>query len=317
MMNHAGAENLDAALGAIRDAIDEDVPLMRGELTQVQGLVRDAIMKAQESFYALAARVRRQRVLISEIMSQSSESGDDAVSIEKFIGEVRPLFDALTGEILRSGAEAASGVDKMAEMSTALERVFRQLREVENIAMQTNMLAINATIEAARAGTQGQGFGVVAKEVRNLSQTSRSLNDRIVDEVNTTRRLIEELRTTVLHIADVGSETSAQARQGASVALARLAALDDRVKTALRELSSVAQETDDHAATAVQALQFEDMVTQLISCTLQRLERVQRVVHLAASGAPDVLARVSDCYATALHSPVAQTSVASGDVELF
>lgn len=305
-----------AALDAVLRALEEDVPHLETELEQVQCLVRDAIVKAQDAFYALASRVRQQRALIGELVTQAGETTDDAVTIERFILEIRPLFDALAGEITRSGVEADSGVAKMAEMSTALERVFRQLTQVEDIAMQTNMLAINATIEAARAGLQGQGFGVVAKEVRSLSQSSRALNDRIVDEVTTTRRLIAELESTVGRISEAGTETSSRAREGTTAALAKLAALDSRIHQALTALTAVARETDEYAGSAVRALQFEDMVTQLLSCSKQRLERLRRVIH-AAGSADASAADIASCYGEDLRSPVAQTSVASGDVELF
>ncbi len=283
----------------------------------MQTLVRDAIVSAQEAFYALAERVRRQRTLIGEVVARSNQTTSDAVSIEDFIDEIRPLFDALTNEISRSGAEAVSGVAKMDEMSTALERVFRQLAQVEDIAMQTNMLAINATIEAARAGKQGLGFGVVAKEVRSLSQSSRALNERIVDEVNTTRRLIADLGTTVRRMSDTGAETSATARLGTDTALARLAALDARMSTALVELTAVAEETDAYAATAVRALQFEDMVTQLLACSLKRLDRLESVARVLDLAPAEAAEKIGATYAEDVRSPVTQTSIATGDVELF
>lgn len=301
----------------MRGALEQDVPQLRSELGQVQTLVRDAIVSAQEAFYALAERVRRQRTLIGEVVARSNQTTSDAVSIEDFIDEIRPLFDALTNEISRSGAEAVSGVAKMDEMSTALERVFRQLAQVEDIAMQTNMLAINATIEAARAGKQGLGFGVVAKEVRSLSQSSRALNERIVDEVNTTRRLIADLGTTVRRMSDTGAETSATARVGTDTALARLAALDARMSTALVELTAVAEETDAYAATAVRALQFEDMVTQLLACSLKRLDRLESVARVLDLAPAEAAEKIGATYAEDVRSPVTQTSIATGDVELF
>ena len=301
----------------MRGALEQDVPQLRSELGQVQTLVRDAIVSAQEAFYALAERVRRQRTLIGEVVARSNQTTSDAVSIEDFIDEIRPLFDALTNEISRSGAEAVSGVAKMDEMSTALERVFRQLAQVEDIAMQTNMLAINATIEAARAGKQGLGFGVVAKEVRSLSQSSRALNERIVDEVNTTRRLIADLGTTVRRMSDTGAETSATARVGTDTALARLAALDARRSTALVELTAVAEETDAYAATAVRALQFEDMVTQLLACSLKRLDRLESVARVLDLAPAEAAEKIGATYAEDVRSPVTQTSIATGDVELF
>lgn len=317
MNDCTGCATSEAAMSAVRAALEEDMPELHTELAQVQGLVGDAIGKAQEAFFALAARVRQQRTLISEVVTRAGSSTADAVSIEGFIEEVRPLFDELTNQIARSGTEAVTGVEKMNEMSTALERVFRQLAEIEGIAMQTNMLAINATIEAARAGDLGQGFGVVAKEVRSLSQASRGLNERVMDEVTATRRLIGELNSTIRSISDSGSRTAMTARKDTEAALSRLSALDARMSAALSELARVAQETDEYAATAVRALQFEDMVTQLITTSRRRIERLQRVAKEIAHVDCDTSNRVKACYDEPVRSPVAQTSVACGEVELF
>ena len=118
-------------------------------------------------------------------------------------------------------------------------------------------------------------------------------------------------------MSDTGAETSATARLGTDTALARLAALDARMSTALVELTAVAEETDAYAATAVRALQFEDMVTQLLACSLRRLDRLESVARVLDLAPAEAAEKIGATYAEDVRSPVPQTSIATGDVELF
>jgi methyl-accepting chemotaxis protein len=318
---HVAGGRMDAeavrTLGEVRRALVEDGGHLRGELEQVQSLVSSAIQKAQASFYALADRVARQRTLVSALVDAQS-AAQAAPTIGAFIGTVRALLAEMTDALVTSGTEAREGARRMEHTAHSLERVFLHLHEIGALADQTNMLAINAAIEAARAGPYGLGFAVVAREVRALSVSSRALNEKVVDEVTTGRSLLEALSVSVRAVADSAGRTGKDATLHAETALSSLAALDAKMRAVVRDLAVVATETTELAAEAVCALQFEDMVTQLLACTRRRLDRLDYVA-TCLDGDPDRAATlIAAKYASAnVDSPVMQATVAEGTVELF
>ncbi|MCP4595400.1 methyl-accepting chemotaxis protein [Neptuniibacter sp.] len=93
--------------------------------------------------------------------------------------------------------EASVVIEQMVER---IEGVFELLDGIESIANKTNLLALNANIEAARAGAAGKGFSIVAQEVRGLSQSSASLSERIKTEIVGAKASIDNLQVLVQNL---------------------------------------------------------------------------------------------------------------------
>lgn len=107
-------------------------------------------------------------------------------------------------------------------MDTIISKIQMNTKEVSQIALQTNILALNAGIEASRAGDYGRGFAVVAENVRKLSDQSKIASERIevvADEINhIIMKTINEITSVMLNVVSVSEETAASAEEVAAAA---------------------------------------------------------------------------------------------------
>lgn len=118
---------------------------------------------------------------ISQIAVQTKQNADDAKKVSEFASAVKA--DAVRGNQKMEELQNA-----MAQINSSSEDVNKIIKVIEDIAFQTNILALNASVEAARAGAYGKGFAVVAEEVGNLAkksadaaqETTRRLEDSVL-----------------------------------------------------------------------------------------------------------------------------------------
>ncbi|WP_428846632.1 methyl-accepting chemotaxis protein [Pseudomonas putida] len=178
----------------------------------------------------------------AEEAAQAAQAADEKVDTGQQV--VRQSMQRI--EQLASAAEAASaGIDSL---SAEIHTIGDVLEVIKSVAEQTNLLALNAAIEAARAGEQGRGFAVVADEVRALARRTRQSTEQIETLVASLRgnaqQSVAQIRGSTelvrLAVADALQTESALGSIAAAVSL--IQQMNQQIAAAAEEQSSVAEE---------------------------------------------------------------------------
>ncbi|WP_343593252.1 methyl-accepting chemotaxis protein [Paracidovorax wautersii] len=232
-----------------------------------------AIAELSARFSAIVQRLDRTAQPSGGSGGLSQDAAADAVyaqsqqQLEQLIGSLR---EAMRGK--------AQMLGKVEELQRFVEELQEMAGAVSRIAQQTNLLAINATIEAAHAGERGRGFAQVAQEVRSLSKMSGETGQRITDRVRAIHLAIGEARAAAeasrqqeQHVI-TDSEGRIEHVLGAFLQLT--SGLAQSAQVLREEGRQIQQEIND----SLVQLQFQDRVSQVLSHVRDNIQRFPSVV---------------------------------------
>lgn len=245
--------------------------------------IRDSSATLSSSFSGLGSTSNQSNMLINEVMKSvtgrhsQQNSDEENVTVEKFASEVSDILMQYVSLLIDVSEKSVQAVHHIGDMVSELDQMFSLLADIRTIAEQTNLLALNAAIEAARAGEAGRGFAVVADEVRKLSQDTNRLSDQIRNRGEVTKSTVTMVREIVGAIASLDLNDAINAKGHVDNMLQGLEETNQHISSTMDQLNSLNVDVNRHVSTAVQAMQFEDIITQIISEISQDLERLDSV----------------------------------------
>jgi methyl-accepting chemotaxis protein len=212
-----------------------------------------------------------------DAVTRAKSAGESATrganSMEQTVGDMTAINDAVA-----SSANIVTGLGKRGE------QIGEVIAVINDIADQTNLLALNAAIEAARAGEHGRGFAVVADEVRKLAERTTASTQQIVDSINAIRtetgRAVQEING--------GAE---QVKAGVT-----------RAKVAGQEIQTIVRSSQE----------VTDLIDQIAACTREQSTACQS----AAAGIDDVRRAAQEAAAAANQSATASSELSSKSEQL-
>ena len=174
----------------------------------------------------------------------------------------------------KSAMESLSSMlDKVQGMNHFISDLQGMVTDVAKIAQQTNLLSLNAAIEASRSGEQGRGFAVVAKEFRALSQLSADSGRRIAEKVNAIRDQILETCDVARESVASGDRTMQQTEATVGKVMGELQNVTDALHRSSSLLKAESEGIKSEVGQALVELQFQDRVSQMMSHVKTNIDR--------------------------------------------
>ena len=258
------------------------VAVAAGELQDAASSALAASEQASVSASGIAASVEELSVSITHVADNANQAAQISADAKEVTGSGRDVVYRAMTELERVAGdinESAALIQSLGERSKQISSVVGVIRE---IADQTNLLALNAAIEAARAGEQGRGFAVVADEVRKLAERT-SLSTQ---EISTTvHAILEETGRAVQRMQDVSTNMSG------SVGMARQAGdsleiIDQRAQQTVEVVHGIADSTREQSSASQEIARLVENIAQAAegsnSRAMRNSERAQNLQRLAA-----------------------------------
>ncbi|MBP9714265.1 MAG: HAMP domain-containing protein [Sterolibacterium sp.] len=204
-----------------------------------------AVEEMSASIASVADSSERVRSM-SSLGAENAQQGNERIA--NLVDEIRHIESAVQ--------EIATSVNQFVQSTAAISTM---TREVKDIADQTNLLALNAAIEAARAGEQGRGFAVVADEVRKLAEKSAVS----ANEIDTITRTIQEHSTTVEQAIENGMASLSTSQQVLGGVSTILTDTGHSVTTANAGISNIVDSINEQKITSTEISRNISQIAQL------------------------------------------------------
>jgi methyl-accepting chemotaxis protein len=312
----------------------------RGELDRVQGLLAEAIVKLTDSFHGMQDHAARQQRIALGVTEEGSEHHAQAMRLGAFVDQTSSMMQSIVDSIIGNSKQAMEVVDMTDGLAKRMSSVQNLLGEIGGIAKQTNLLALNAAIEAARAGEAGRGFAVVADEVRDLSGRTSQFSQQIGTLMAAMQASVQETDRAISSMASQDMNFALDAKRQMDDMMAALSAMNETRSDAIRALSEAARQVEGEVSTAVTALQFQDLVSQLMRHVERRVDAmailsrnlshlshavsqaashgdVEGALHALRDDTTGVMSSLERLQSITAANPVRQDKMEQGDVELF
>ncbi|AXT38271.1 chemotaxis protein [Alteromonas sp. BL110] len=314
----------DSMVGAVSDA-SEILSVTSLNIGDIFSTQTDAVATLSNSFISLQTLLGQQEISINNLLKDDDDSdyayADKMRAFASDTDKTLTQFIASTTQMTDSTRALETQVQTIQQ---AMPTVIEALSGIDDISSQTNLLALNAAIEAARAGEAGRGFAVVADEVRALSTRSTQFSDVIKTQIENIKSLIDKLTETAEVVASQDISHIVNAKGAISAQLRGIIKKAEADIQGASELEAIRQQLADATSAAIRGLQFGDINGQNLTYTR---EIIDFIVEQLSELNPESAARVRENlenYQYSLtekgqadHNPVSATSMDAGDVELF
>ncbi|WP_341521676.1 methyl-accepting chemotaxis protein [Pseudomonas sp. G.S.17] len=239
--------SLRELIGGIRDGVTQ-IASAAEQLSAVTEQTSAGVNSQKVETDQVATAMHEMTATVQEVARNAEEASEAAVAADQQAREGDRVVNEAIAQIERLAAEVGNSTEAMSELKRESDKIGSVLDVIKSVAQQTNLLALNAAIEAARAGEAGRGFAVVADEVRSLAQRTQKSTEEIEQLISGLQSGTQQVATIMDNSRELTvSSVDLTRRAGNSLenitrTVSAIQAMNQQIAAAAEEQSATAEE---------------------------------------------------------------------------
>lgn len=270
-LDFTGADDTYAELAADVAEILPVLPILNAHLADTVREVEMAVVGVCDSFQAIVGRARD---LVSDDPAADTADRSATKGMSELIHTARETMETLLRRIEGSCRHSTETVAEMQVLQEGMKQIEKRLRNVDELAKNARLVALNGRIEAARAGDRGTAFAIVAAETAVLAKHAAETSDAIREIVAQLAAATHSAAKGIESRADEDLRSAERSREEVDGVLRFLAEKNRVAEATLAQTAEASRALANDISRAVMAMQFQDAMSQRIGHVIHTLDKM-------------------------------------------